>query len=79
MLVPVNVLIFLFELLPYALDVGNYNSDIPVVVVVVVTFCVGRVVCVTGILGVVVFSYKFCSSWLSAQGGNWHAWSVLLM
>ena len=46
-----------FELLPYALNVGNYNGDVPVVVVI--TFCVGRVISVIGILVVVVFSFKF--------------------
>ena len=41
------------------LNVGNYNGDVPVVVVVA-AFCVGRVICVVGTLVVVVlFSFKF--------------------
>ena len=50
----------LFQLFPYALNVGNYIRYVPVVDdVVVVTLCVGRVISVIGILVVVVFSVNF--------------------
>ena len=44
----------LFELFPYALNVGNYSGDV-LVVVLVGTFCVGRIICVIRILVVVLF------------------------
>ena len=49
----------LFELLPYALYVGNHYGNVSTVIAVVVVLCVGRVACVTGFLVVVVFTFKF--------------------